>query len=244
MRKLTALIVDDELHGRESLINLLKTYCPEIEIAGEAESASEAKKLVYEKNPDVVFLDINMPEMDGFDFLESMPYKNFSVVIVTAFMEYGIRAVKAQAVDYILKPVSIKELQQCVKKLVEMQALQNAQVDNGIKSNKSNKVVLVHFQGFSIHDINEIVRFEANDNYTKVFLNGKKPLTISRPLKHFEECCGDTFYRIHKSHLINLEYLKEFSHEDGGIAVMKDGTRIAVSRRRVTDFIEKVKKIN
>jgi two-component system, LytTR family, response regulator len=243
MQKLKAIVVDDELYGRESLINLVKTYCPEIGITGEAESAVEAKKLIYNLNPDVVFLDINMPEMDGFDFLESIPNKQFSVVIVTAYMEHGIRAVKAQAVDFLLKPVSIKELQQCAKTLVDMRYRQNGEIKNGYDGEKHTRVVLSHLQGFSIHDINDIIRIEANDNYSKVFINGSKTLTISKPLKHFENCCGETFFRIHKSHLINLKFLKEFISQDGGYAIMTDGSRIIVSRRRLPEFMDKVKNI-
>jgi two-component system LytT family response regulator len=241
MVKLKALIVDDEEHGRENLINLLNDYCPEIEITGAAESAAKAKKLVYDKNPDVVFLDINMPVVDGFDFLESMPDKQFSVVFVTAHMEYGIRAVKAHAVDYLLKPVSIRELQQCVKTLVEMHSGTNTSGANQDGSGNEDKIVLSHFQGFSVHNIDELIRLEADDNYTVVYLKDKKPVTISKTLKHFEDCCGNSFFRIHKSHLINLKYLKEFSNLDGGFAIMADGSKLPVSRRKYSEFIEKAK---
>jgi len=241
MVKLKALIVDDEPIGRASLLSLLNEYCPEIEVAGEAESASQAKKLVYETYPDVIFLDINMPVMDGFDFLESLPSRNFSVVFVSAHMEHGIRAVKAHAVDFLLKPVSIKELQQCVRNLIQMYSKNNQTNINQEKETSNNKIVLTHFQGFSVHDIDEIIRLEADDNYTKVYINGKKPVTISKTLKHFEGCCGDAFFRIHKSHLINLKYLKEFTKEDGGYAIMTDGSKLAVSKRKLSDFIEKVK---
>jgi two-component system, LytTR family, response regulator len=241
MIKLKTLIVDDELHGRESLVNLINEYCPEIEVVGEAESASSAKKLVYEKNPDVVFLDINMPVVDGFDFLESLPEKQFAVVFVTAHMEYGIRAVKAHAVDYLLKPVSIKELQQCVKTLVEMHSGKSTSGASQNGSGNEDKIVLSHFQGFSIHRIDEIIRLEADDNYTVVYLKDKTPITISKTLKHFEDCCGNSFFRIHKSHLINLKYLKEFSNLDGGFAIMDDGSKLPVSRRKYSEFMEKAK---
>ena len=241
MLKLKVIIVDDEPVGRKSLLSLLQEYCPEIEVIGESDSAQSAKKLVYKKNPDVVFLDINMPVMDGFDFLESLPERNFSVVFVSAHMEHGIRAVKAHAVDFLLKPVSIKELQQCVKNLVQMYSENQRRNGNAEKETSNHKIVLTHFQGFSVHDIDEIIRLEADDNYTKVYIKDKKPVTISKTLKHFEDCCGDTFFRIHKSHLINLKYVKEFTKEDGGYAIMSDGSKLAVSKRRLSEFIEKVK---
>jgi two-component system, LytTR family, response regulator len=115
--KLTAIIVDDELHGRENLKKIIETYCPEIEILGLAESAVQAKLLVYNLKPDVIFLDINMPVLDGFDFLEEFDNRKFLVVFVSAFMEYGVSAVKAGAADYLLKPISIKELKLTIKKL-------------------------------------------------------------------------------------------------------------------------------
>lgn len=241
MFKLTALIVDDEYSGRKSFKLLLKDYCPEIDVIAEADSAHTAKKLVYDLNPDVVFLDVNMPVMDGFDFLDSLPERHFSVVFVSAHMEHGIRAVKAHAVDYLLKPVSIKELQLCVRNLVQAHKLSKSVDANSENYNSNHKIILSHFQGFSVHDINDIIRLEADDNYTKVFINNKIPITISKPLKHFEDCCGETFFRIHKSHLINLKFLKEFTNQDGGYAIMTDGTKLAVSRRKLSEFMDKVK---
>jgi two-component system, LytTR family, response regulator len=244
MQKLKALIVDDEPIGRANLLSLLDKYCPEIKVIGEAGSAAEAKKIVYKTNPDVVFLDINMPEMSGFDFLESLPSRNFSVVFVSAHMEHGIRAVRAHAVDFLLKPVSIKELQQCVLNLVKIQNGEDKSNNNHAKDSPGGKIVLTHFQGFSIHDSDDIIRMEADDNYTKVYLKDSKPVTISRTLKYFEDCCGQSFFRIHKSHMINLKYLKEFTKEDGGMVIMTDGTKIAVSKRKLPEFVERIKNNN
>lgn len=244
MQRLKAVIVDDEPIARANLKSMLEEYCPEIKISGEADSAPEAKKLVYKLNPDVVFLDINMPEMNGFDFLENLPSRNFSVVFVSAHMEHGIRAVRAHAVDFLLKPVSIRELQQCVKSLIQSHN-ENGNVNgNSTKETQADKIVLTHFQGFSIHDTDDIIRMEADDNYTKVFLKDSKPVTISKTLKYFEDCCGQSFFRIHKSHIINLKYLKEFSKEDGGIVILADGTKLAVSKRKLSEFVERIKANN
>lgn len=241
MIKLSALIIDDEFHARENLKAMLGNYCPEIEVIGEADSGQTARKIIYEKNPDVIFLDINMPVMDGFDFLESLPERNFSVVFVSAHMEYGIRAVKARAVDYLLKPLSIKELQLCVKNLISINK-KDTQVPANETSGK-HKIVLTHFQGFSVYETNEIIRFEAEGNYTKVFIADKKPMTISKSLKYFEDAGGNDFFRIHKSHLINLKFLKEFLNQDGGYVILQDGTKLEISRRKLPEFTEKVKTI-
>jgi len=239
MVKLKALIIDDEFHARENLKAMLGDYCPEIEVIGEADSGMSARKLIYENNTDVIFLDINMPVMDGFDFLESLPERNFSVVFVSAHMEYGIRAVKARAVDYLLKPLSIKELQLCIKNLLQIHKRDNQVPAN--EANSKHKIVLTHFQGFSVYETDDIIRFEAEGNYTRVYIADKKPMTISKPLKYFEETGGEVFFRIHKSHLINLKYLKEFLNQDGGYAILNDGTKVEISRRKLPEFMEKVK---
>lgn len=239
MEILKVIIVDDELHGRDNLHNLLKTYCPEVEVIGKAESSLEAKKLIYELNPDVVFLDINMPKMNGFDLLDSLTERNFMLVFVTAHSEYAIKAVKVNAVDYLLKPISIKELQQTIMKLTEINALNKHYT---YKEEKHNKIFISHFQGFSIINIDEIVYLEGENNYTKIFMWQKKPLVVSKTLKEFESILPeDSFFRIHKSEIINLKYLEEYSNFDGGKVRLKDGSSLEISRRRLSNFLVFVK---
>ena len=169
-KKLTAIIVDDELHGRENLKKIIETYCPEIEVVGLAGSAVNAKELVGIHNPDVVFLDINMPVLDGFDFLSEYDERNFRVVLVTAHDEFGINAVKAGAVDYILKPVNIKELKQTVKKLISTppKALKTETLQD------SNKLIIPAAHGFSVIVIDDIIRLEADGCYTTAIIKGGK----------------------------------------------------------------------
>ncbi len=240
MNKLRAIIVDDELHGRENLKNLLDTYCPEIKVIATAESAIQAKILVLENEPDVVFLDINMPVLNGFDFLESLEQQNFMLVFVTAYEQYGIKALKAHPVDYLLKPINIKELQQTVKQLV----VRSKEVSK-IHSGKTHKIMVPITHGFTILDCEHIIRFMADDCYTKIFTSEGKLITVSRTLKEFESIVSsENFYRIHKSHLINLQYVKEFSHLDGGYVTMKDGSKLELSRRKIHEFVQKVKQFS
>jgi two-component system LytT family response regulator len=240
MNKLKAIIVDDELHGRENLKNLLDTYCPEINVIATAESAVQAKILVLEKEPDVVFLDINMPVLNGFDFLESLEQQNFMLVFVTAYEQYGIKALKAHPVDYLLKPINIKELQQTVKQLV----IRSKEVSK-IPSGKTNKIMVPITHGFTILDCEHIIRFMADDCYTKIYTSEGKLITVSRTLKEFESTVpAEYFYRIHKSHLINLHYVKEFSNLDGGFVTMKDGSKLELSRRKIHEFVLKVKQFS
>ncbi len=240
MNKLRAIIVDDELHGRENLKNLLENYCPEIKVIATAESAVQAKILVLENEPDVVFLDINMPVLNGFDFLESLDRQNFMLVFVTAYEQYGIKALKAHPIDYLLKPINIKELQQTVKILVS-----KSKEISGKHPVKTNKIMVPIAHGFTILDCDHIIRLMADDCYTKIYTSEGKSLTVSKTLKEFESIVPtDNFYRIHKSHLVNLHYVKEFSKLDGGFVTMKDGSKLELSRRKIHEFVQKIKQFS
>jgi len=237
---LTAIIVDDELHGRENLKKIIETYCPEITILGLAESVVKAKELVGNVKPDVVFLDINMPVLDGFDFLEEYDERNFMVVFVSAHEEFGINAVKAGAVDYILKPVNIRELKQTVKKLFAIHdKAQKADIPHGL-----DKLVIPSSHGFNVLIIDDIIRLEADGCYTTVVMKGGKTAVVSRTLKDFENTLPkEKFFRIHKSHLINLQYIKDYSNLSGNLVTMADGSKVELSRRKAPDFILKIKSL-
>ncbi|TRZ70948.1 MAG: DNA-binding response regulator [Bacteroidetes bacterium] len=238
--KLTAIIVDDELHGRENLKKIIETYCPEIEILGLAESVVKAKELVIVLKPDVVFLDINMPVLSGFDFLEEYDDRNFMVVFVSAHEEFGINAVKAGAADYLLKPINIKELKQTVKKLLSIH-------NKAIKvetPHDVDKLVIPASHGFIVLVIDDIIRLEADGCYTTVVINGGKNTMVSRTLKDFEDTLPkEKFFRIHKSHLINLKYIKDYSNLSGNLVTMTDGSRVEISRRKAPEFIQKIKTV-
>ncbi|MBI1939420.1 MAG: response regulator transcription factor [Ignavibacteriales bacterium] len=238
--KLRAIIVDDELHGRENLKKIIENYCREIEILGCADSVVSAKELVSVHKPDVVFLDINMPVLDGFDFLDQYDERNFMVVFVTAHDEFGIKALKAGAADYVLKPVNIKELKQTVKKLLSI-------LNKKIKIetlHETDKLVLPSSHGFNVFVIDDIIRLEAEGCYTKVIIKEGKNTIVSRTLKDFEDALPkEKFFRIHKSHLINLKYIKNYSKIGGNFITMTDGSRIDISRRRAPDFILKIRAV-
>lgn len=238
--KLRAIIVDDELHGRENLKKIIETYCREIEILACADSVVNAKELVSIHNPDVVFLDINMPVLDGFDFLEEYDDRNFMVVFVSAHEEFGINAVKAGAADYLLKPVNIKELKQTVKKLL-MIMNKKIKVET---AHEKDKLVLPASHGFNVLVIDDIIRFEAEGCYTKVIFKDGKNTIISRTLKDFEETISkEKFFRIHKSHLVNLKYIKDYSNISGNFVTMTDGSKVEISRRKAPEFIQKIKTV-
>lgn len=241
LNMITAIIVDDELHGRENLKKIIETYCPEIEIVGLADSVINAMELVSVHKPDAVFLDINMPVLDGFDFLEEYEDRNFMVVFVSAHEEFGINAVKAGVADYLLKPINIKELKLTVKKLL---SLKNKTIKAEIvpENEKNDKLVLPASHGFNVLIFDDLIRLEAEGCYTKVVIRDGKDKIISHTLKDFENTLPkQLFFRIHKSHLINLKYIKEYSTRSGNFVTMTDGSKIEISRRKAPEFIQRIK---
>ncbi len=242
MKRYTAVIIDDEEPGRRNLSVMLDKYCPEIELVGEAENAVQGKQKLLDLEPDIVFLDVQMPEQDGFDLLEALPKKDFAVIIVTAHAEYGIRAVKAGAVDYILKPIVVKELQVAINKVI---AHEQKKAEHQTDTAKPERITLSHTGGFTVVEIKDIIRLEADNNYTKVFAIGNKMYFVSKPLKVFEDNLKDqVFFRVHRSYIINLNHVKEFLREDGGVIVMADQTKIQLPKSRINDFMEAVRKLS
>lgn len=239
------MIVDDELSGRENLKTLIESYCNEIKVTGTASSAIEAKNMIGCLSPDVVFLDVNMPVLDGFDFLESVDSSKFMVVFVSAHEGYAIRAIKAKAIDYLLKPINIKELQQTVKRLSDHFSNNYYNYDNINSNVQTEKVILPVSHGFKVVNSEDIIRLEAEDCYTHIFTTNEKKLTVSKTLREIEDKVSDRlFFRVHKSHLINLHHIKNYSKLDGGCITMSDGVKIHISRRRVADFTERYKEFN
>ncbi len=252
--KLRALIVDDEVHARENLKYLLQNYCPEIEVVAMAGDQESARIAVDTLKPQVIFLDIAMPSgTEGFDFLESLPEKKFQVVFVTAFKDYAIRALNANAIHYLQKPVDVDDLRAAVKKLVSTNQLfteNHEQMLNYIRSleNLSKamqpalgvpRITINHAKGFKIVDPNDFMYLEGEGNYTSIiFVDGTKYVD-TKSIGVYEDILDQQhFFRIHKSHIVNILYVKEFLNDDGHFVVMKNNTRLSVSRLRVPQFLE------
>ena len=239
MAALKAFILDDDLYGRKVLGSILGFYCPEVNVVGKCGRPAEAKKLINELRPDVLFLDICMPGQTGFEFLENFSERNFLVVFVTAHPEFAIQAFKADAVDYLLKPIDISELQNTVKKLV---SLKKKSVPEEVNQKKTHAITLHSPNGLIIIKVDEITRLEGLNNYTKVYLSDKKTITVSKTLKEFENVLPkNNFIRVHKSDILNIDYIDICTHTDGGYAVLKDQTKIRLARRRINGIFAKVK---
>lgn len=247
-----ALLIDDEANNLESLKFLLHHDCEGIEVAGTASNATEARNWLSQYNADVIFLDIHMPGEDGFQFLSSLANRNFKIVFVTAYNEYAIQAIKACALDYIVKPINIDELQKSVEKVKaslsnpvsadENHLLLENLLQSVNKKSSPNKIALPHLGGINFIEVDDIVSLQADSNYTIIHLKTMQKLVITKTLKDFEDLLDQTqFARIHKSYIVNLKYIKEYSTMDGGIVKMTDGNQWSISRRQLDIFIEKMK---
>jgi len=239
MQKYRAVIIDDEEDSRSNTRNMIQNYCEELEVVGEAENGPDGKKKIQELKPHVVFLDINMPGMNGFQMLEGIYNRDFCVIFLTAYSEHGITAVKAGATDYLLKPLMLSELQSAVRKVVQHYEAKGGAGVAGKPEENKNIVLINHSKGFTLVDFKDIVWLEASDNYTNLFLNGQKKIVASKTLKEFESILPDSeFFRVHRSALVNIAYVKEYSNHDGGEVILSEGTRVQVSKARTQEFAE------
>jgi two-component system LytT family response regulator len=234
-----SIIVDDEPKSRNNLRDLLGEYCRQVEIVGEAASASEALKLIKQHSPDLIFLDIEMPGGSGFDLLKSLSNQNFEVIFVTAFDKYGIQAVKFCAIDYLLKPIDIFELSKAVEK-AQLQIVKKKEnqrlaelVANLDRLDDEKRIALPMADKIEFIAINQIIRLEAESNYTRIFLDGKKEYLVCKTLKEYQEILEPhNFLRTHQSHLINCRKIAAYIKTDGGYISMNDGSNVPISRQK------------
>lgn len=234
---LKTIIIDDELDGRLILSSLLTDHCESVKILGSFESAEAGMKAIQALKPDLVLLDIEMPDMNAFTLLEQLAVISFEVIFVTAYDHYALKAIKHNALEYILKPVDKEELtaavDKCIKKLnlVERQEV--------VKIGGFSKIILSVRDGYIFVDIDRIIRCEGDGNYTNLYLDNNEKHIASRTLKEFEQLLpASTFIRIHKSHLINANYIKKYVRSEGGTVVMSDNSELEVSRRNKDHFLK------
>ena len=245
---LTAIIIDDELKGRIALKQKLCDYCPQVELLAEAGDGAEGLKLIEKYEPEIVFLDIEMPRMDGFEMLKQLRNKNFHIIFTTAYDQYAIKAIKYSAFDYLLKPVDIEELKSAVERVE--QYLPEAQTAKKLETleqnlhpqNPFNKIAIPTLQGLLFFNIADIIHLEAQSNYTVIFFSNHPKLIASRTLKDFEDLLPPgIFFRTHHSHLINLNYIKRYIKGDGGQIELQNGTFVDVARRKKDEFLKTIR---
>ncbi len=236
-----SVIIDDEQNNIDNLSILLQQHCPQVGIAATAMNANDGENAILKHQPDLVFLDIQMPEKNGFELLKNLPNYPFEIIFVTAFDQYGIQAVKFAAIDYLLKPINIDELKTAVQKAVvkSSQKKQNLQLENLIellqqKQNKQfHRIALQSTKETRFIEPEHIIRCESYNNYTTFYLNNQEKIIVSKPIYEYESLLQDYgFIRCHQSHLINKKYIKSLLKNDGGFLLLEDGNQIPISRQK------------
>lgn len=245
------VIIDDEKNGRDIVKQYLSFYCDDIDVIGEANSVESGFELLSKQTPDIVFLDIQMPDGTGFNLLEKLPQRNFKVIFVTAYDQFALKAIKFSASDYILKPVEPDEFVEAVERVKSELANQNQTNDDRIdallsisKKNDFTKIGLPTSEGIQFVKVDDIVRCEADGPYTQVFLSTGERVMVSKNLKIYEDLFANSnFIRVHKSHLINTSYIDKYMNSggDGGSVAMADGSIVEVSRRKKDELLAMIK---
>lgn len=244
-----SVIVDDEHNARKLVESILKHNFPQIEICALASSVVEGIKAINKHKPDIVFLDIEMQDGNGFDLLDAFPEKHFSFMFITAYNQYAIKAFKYSATDYIIKPIDVDDFCSAVEKVIENK---QSNLDSGLKTLKENlnnatpyKLAVPSIRGFEYINISDIIKFEAEGRYTKLSLVDNREILASKSLGEFHDILEDTsFYRPHKSYLINLNYVKMYIKQDGGHILMEDNSTVLLSRNKKEEFLMLMKNIS
>ncbi len=240
--KIRSIVVDDEYYCRNNLKMIIDDFCPDVEVVGMADSAESARVLIRQYQPDLVFLDIKMPREDGFSLLDSIPQRDFSVVFTTAHSEYALKAFKADAVDYIEKPINIDDLRNAIKKVTKFYQ----PTEKPLPATKENdRISLTTRDGFLMVKNEEIIHLEASDNYTMIYMTDNRKFLSCKNIKVYEESLNkSSFFRIHKSHIVNIvNHLKGFTRTEGNIAILSNGKQVPVARRKLTEFLQRINTI-
>lgn len=243
-----ALIIDDEIKSREAIHTLVDKHCDDVRVVGVAGNVEEGLRQIKVHEPDLVFLDVSMPGGSGFDLLRKVPEIYFEVIFITAHDSYAIQAIKSNAVDYLLKPVSIEELQLAVGKA-------SAKLGNSKRSGnlmemidaiearmfkQQTKIAIPTGYGLEFIQLNNIVSLAADGSYSNITLTGRNKILSTRNLKEYEKLLpASEFIRVHHSHIINLEHVRHYHRGEGGSVIMDDGSEIMISKRKKKDFLDR-----
>ncbi len=234
-----SIIIDDEQHCVKALIKDIEQHCPSIGLADTCYSAKEGIMAIKKLDPDLVFLDVEMPWMNGFEMLEVLGDVHFSIIFTTAHDEFAAKAFRISAVDYLLKPIDANDLKSAVqkveRKLEEGSSLQHITnlLRNIRQPSTEHKIALPQREGYEFIDVSSIIYCQADGAYTRVFITDKKTMLISRTLGDVEELLPtEMFQRIHHSTLINVNYVSQFLRTDGGYVVLKNGEKLSVSKAK------------
>lgn len=248
-KKITTILVEDEKNAIEALQKYIEKYCPQLEIIGTARNAKEGIKVIHDLQPQLVFLDVEMPYGNAFDVLEACQDINFETIFVTAYAEYAIKALNQSASYYLLKPVSIEELITAVQKVQQhindQEWLNRKQLlldNHKAESPLMQRIMVPLIDGFEVVQVSDIYRLKGNGNFTDIHLRNGEVKMVCRFLKHFEELLSAPFVRIHRSHIINLNDIKKYHKGSGGYITLQDNTEIEVGASYKDELIKMIEK--
>ncbi len=230
MEILSSVLIYEGLNYKSKLQDLIFNEFPQINLLGTASCLDRGKELIDHAKPDVIFFDIANPIPTDYNSNQCLEHFNSQVLIISNLLECGI--------DFLQKPLSISELQKLVKKLTDLKNLREKKYLNPLH----DKLLLPHINGFSVVDVKCITKLVANSNYTKVFFSNNKSITVSKTLKEFESLLPENcFVRVHRSDMINIDFINEYNSSDGGYAVMKDGTIVPIAKNKAHELIDRIK---
>ncbi len=244
---ITALIIDDEVSASSSLKKLLDQHCPQVKVLKICNSPNQGLEEIHNSQPALLFLDIEMPGMNGFELLENAENKNIEVIFTTAYNQYAIRAIQFSALDYLLKPVLAEDLVHAVSRYELRKKSMNTMEQmklllEHIKNPKSqlHRLAIPTFDGLILLDLQDIIRLEAEGSYTR-FFSGKGQYLVSKSLKEYDDLLAENdFIRVHHGHLINLYFVNRYVKSDGGYLIMKDGSNVPVSARKKAEVLDRL----
>ncbi len=244
MEPLKAILVDDEFSSLQNLRQKIVEFCPDLQVVAIAEKPEEAILLIRQHRPDLIFLDIEMPRMNGFRMLDELGDHDLDIIFTTAYNHYAIDAIRISAFDYLMKPIAIKDLQNAVERFVKKRygrTRDKLEVLKGSLStmkSQDTKIAIPTGDGLEFVPIKSIIHIESSSNYSKIYFTDGKSFLVTRQLKDFEDMLQSfNFYRVHNSHLINLSYIRKYIRGEGGQVIMQNGDVIDVARRKKEEFL-------
>jgi len=248
MKELTAILIDDERNSRNALHQKLITNCPGITILAECENGEQGIAAIEKQKPDIVFLDVEMPRMNGFVMLQQLQQRNFELIFTTAYDQYAIQAIRFSALDYLVKPIEIKALKEAVERARERRQseIPNQRIETLLhnlvnEQHQQSRIAIPSQDSIQFVQLADIIYLEAESNYTSIYMQEAERIFVARTLKDFEDLLPSAqFFRIHHSFIINTNHMRKFFKGDGGQVLMSNGKMIDVSRRRKEEFIRMI----
>ena len=243
---LKAILIDDDQSNLSALTEKLAKHCPQVEIIAKCDNGQDGIKLIDNLKPDIVFLDIEMPVMNGFVMLQELTYKNFELVFVTAYDHYAIQAIRYSALDYLVKPIEIDELKTAIAKAEANRNNRSSHLQlelllEQLHKKQPQRITIPTTDGLRFINIDDIIYLEASNNYTNIYVAANQKFLVSRTLKDFEEMLpSEIFLRIHHANIINKNHVEKYIRGDGGQVVMRNGGVLDVSKRKKSDFLHAI----